>query len=214
MTPTALPLPASVASAQERTDRAEEIKRAWRVGQHPDAAVALRENPDLAGDRAVALDLAYEEFCAREEAGEVLDSAAFCARFSFGASLRRLLTLHRFLDDHPDALGGAPPSWPAPGEEVGDFLVLRELGRGSFSRVYLAVETTAGDRPVALKVSAVGSREAATLGPLSHPHLIPVLSSRPVGPWTVVAMPFAGTATLEDALSAVRTPGRPAAPRS
>lgn len=210
MTPTAQLPRASIASAQERTDRAEAIKHAWRDGRRPDAAVALRADPDLAGDRAVALDLAYEEFCVREEAGEVLDSATFCARFSFGASLRRLLTLHRFLDDHPDALGSAPASWPAAGEEVGDFLVLRELGRGSFSRVYLAIETTAGDRPVALKVSAAGSREAETLGPLSHPHLIPVLSSRPVGSWTVVAMPFAGTATLEDVLSAVWTPDRPA----
>ena len=97
---------------------------------------------------------------------------------------------------------------------MGDFLVLRELGRGSFSRVYLAVETTAGDRPVALKVSAAGSREAETLGPLSHPHLIPVLSSRSAGAWTLVAMPFAGTATLEDVVSTVWTPDRTAPPLS
>jgi eukaryotic-like serine/threonine-protein kinase len=194
--------PSVAESARQRADRAEAIKQAWRAGGRPDAAAALQENPDIAGDRAVALDLAYEEFCTREEAGEVLDSVAFCARFSFGASLRRLLNVHRFLDDHPDALGSVPVSWPAAGETVGDFLLLRELGRGSFSRVYLAAETTTGYRPVALKVSAAGSREAETLGPLSHPHLIPVLSSRPVGAWTVVAMPFTGTATLEDALSA------------
>jgi serine/threonine protein kinase len=202
---------ASVESARQRADRAEAIKQAWRVGRPADAAVALRENPDIAGDRAVALDLAYEEFCVRWEAGEILDSAAFCARFSFGASLRRLLTLHRFLDDHPEALGGSPTKWPAAGAPVGDFLIVRELGRGSFARVYLAIETTAGDRPVALKVSSAGSREADTLGPLSHPHLIPVLSSRPVGAWSVVAMPFAGTATLEDVLSTVWFPERAAA---
>src|SRR5688572_17020393 len=212
MTTTALPR-VSAESARQRTDRAEAIKQAWRFGQRPDAAVALKEDPDLAGDRAVAIDLAYEEFCVREEAGEVLDSSAFCARFSFGASLRRLLTLHQFLDEHPEALDAVPTTWPAAGEVVGDFLVLRELGRGSFSRVYLAVETTAGDRPVAIKVSAAGSREADTLGPLSHPHLIPVLSSRPAGAWTVVAMPFAGTATVEDVLSAVWAPDR-AGPRS
>lgn len=207
MTTTASPLHASVTSARQRTDRAEAIKRAWQTGRRPDAAAALAENPDLAADRAVALDLAYEEFCVREEAGEAPEAAAFCARFPFGASLQKLLALHQFLDDHPDALGGVPATWPGAGEAVGDFLVLRELGRGSFSRVYLAVETTAGERPVALKVSAAGCREADTLGPLSHPHLVPVLSARPVGSWTVVAMPFAGTATLEDVLSAVRPPG-------
>jgi serine/threonine protein kinase len=194
------PAPPVAESARHRTDQAEAVKQAWRAGRRPDAATALKENPELAGDRAVALDLAYEEFCVREEAGEALDSVAFCSRFPFGASLRRLLTLHRFLDDHPDALG-VPANWPEAGEAVGDFLLLRELGSGSFSRVYLALETTTGGRPVALKVTAAGSREADTLGPLSHPHLIPVLSSRLVGDWTVVAMPFTGTATIEDVLS-------------
>ncbi len=45
------------------------------------------------------------------------------------------------------------------------------------------------------------SQEAATLGPLSHPHLTPVLSSHLLDEWNVVAMPFVGTATLEDVLS-------------
>ena len=44
--------------------------------------------------------------------------------------------------------------------------------------------------------------QAATLGPLSHPHLIPVLSSRAVENWNAVGMPFFGTATLDDVLSA------------
>nr|AAX07511.1 unknown [Gemmata sp. Wa1-1] len=111
-------------------------------------------------------------------------------------------------------LGGVPTNWPAAGEDVDDFFVLRELGRGSFSRVYLAIETTTGGRPVALKVSAAGSREADTLGPLSHPHLTPVLSSRSAGTWTVVAMPFVGTATLEDVLSAAWRSDRDVPPRS
>ncbi|QJW99416.1 serine/threonine-protein kinase [Frigoriglobus tundricola] len=213
---TGLPRPPRAAeSAIHRTARAEAIKKAWQANRRPDAAAALRENPDIAADRAIALDLAYEEFCTREEAGEALDPAAFCAHFSFGASLHRLLTVHQFLDEHPDALGGAVPTvWPTAGQAVGDFLVLRELGRGSFARAYLAVETTAGNRPVALKVSAAGSREADTLGPLSHPHLVPVLSSRAIGSWTVVAMPFAGTATLEDVVATVWPSDRTAPPRS
>ncbi|VTS00942.1 serine threonine protein kinase : Putative uncharacterized protein OS=Gemmata sp. Wa1-1 PE=3 SV=1: Pkinase [Gemmata massiliana] len=189
-------------SAQFRTARAEGIKEAWLVTGCPDAVAALEDNPDLAADRAVAMDLAYEEFCTREEAGETVDASAFCARFPFGASLRRLLAVHRFIDDHPDVLGGSVPQhWPEIGSDVGDFYVLRELGRGSFARVYLAAETTAGGRPVALKVSVASSQEADKLGPLSHPHLTPVLSSRLVDEWNVVAMPFVGTATLEDVLS-------------
>ncbi len=199
MMPTA---PFPVESARQRAARAEAVKCDWRAGAAPNAAAAFREHPELAADRAVAIELAYEEFCTREEAGERLDSIAFCARFSFGTSLRRLINVHRFLDFHPDALTTAPTSWPAPGETVADFLIVRELGRGGFSRVFLALEHSAGNRPVALKVSAANSREASTLGPLTHPHLTAVYSSRTVEPWNVVAMPFSGTATLEDALSA------------
>jgi len=212
---TELARPRAAESAVHRTERAEAIKKVWQANRRPDAAAALRENPDIAADRAIALDLAYEEFCTREEAGEALDPAEFCAHFQFGASLHRLLTVHQFLDEHPDALGGSIPTvWPTAGQAVGDFLVLRELGRGSFARAYLAVETTAGNRPVALKVTAAGSREADTLGPLAHPHLVPVLSSRAVGAWTVVAMPFAGTATLEDVVATVWPGDRTEPPRS
>src|SRR5579883_3294315 len=107
--------------------QSEAIKEAWRTGQQKiDAAAALRANPEIAADRGLALDLAYEEFCAREEVGEHLDSAVFCAQFSFGDSLRRLLTLHRFLDEHPGFLGGSSTSetekpWPAVGDLVADF---------------------------------------------------------------------------------------------
>ncbi|OWK40232.1 protein kinase domain-containing protein [Fimbriiglobus ruber] len=189
--------------AAERARRADAIKEAWHAGQKADARAALDANPDLLDDRAIAIDLAYEEFCTREEAGEEIEPGAFCARFPYRSSIRRLISVHRFLDDHPDALDGAavPASWPAVGELVGDFQVGRELGRGGFSRVYLGLETTAGRRPVALKVSGPrASLDAETLGPLSHPHLISVLSAPRVGDRQLFAMPFVGTATLEDVL--------------
>ncbi len=195
-------------SARQRNARAENIKEAWRTGHAPDAAAALLTNPELAADRAIALDLAYEEYCTREEAGEALDSEQFCAKFPFYTSLRRLLNVHHFLGDHPDVLNDVPATWPVLGEAIGDFIVVRELGRGGFSRVYLGVETTTGGRPVALKFTCAGSREAKTLGPLSHPHLITVLSSPRIESWKVVAMPFVGTATLEDVLASAWALGR------
>lgn len=201
-------------SARQRTARAESIKEAWRTGQIPDAAAALLIDPDLAADRPLALDLAYEEFCTREEAGESPDPEEFCARFPFCTSLRRLLNIHQFLGDHPDVLSDVPPKWPALGDAVGDFIVMRELGRGGFSRVYLGAEITTGSRPVALKITSAGTHEAKTLGPLSHPYLIPVLSSPTIELWKVVAMPFVGTATLEDVISHAWASGQSKASRS
>src|SRR5262245_34182146 len=56
-----------------------------------------------------------------------------------------------------------------PGQRVNtDFVILRQLGRGSFARVYLAQQVSL-DRQVALKVSDSPTRgEATTLAGLEH----------------------------------------------
>jgi serine/threonine protein kinase len=200
---------ASLHTTTDRRARAESLKTAWRGGETPNAEAAFLADPDLAHDDAIAVELAYEEYCLREERGESVDTEAYSQRFSFASSIRRLIAVHGFLEAHPDLFGHSPRHWPKLGGLVGDSVVLRELGRGGFSRVYLALETTAGDRPVALKLSARGSTEAATLGPLSHPHLLPVLSSRTVDEWNVVTMPFAGTATLQSLVTSMQTQGTP-----
>jgi serine/threonine protein kinase len=155
------------------------------------------------------LERAYEEYARRREAGEAVDAEAFCDGYpDVRASLFRMVRMHQELSQ----LAGRqalPPCWPAAGERVGDFTLLRELGRGAFARVFLAREASAGDRPVVVKLSPQGDAEARTLGPLSHPNVVPVLSCRP-DPETglvVVCMPFLGTATLEDVLDHLFRPG-------
>ncbi len=202
-----------VESAKKRNEKADGIKKAWREGQAPDALAALANDPDLAADRQLAVDLAYEEYCTRQEAGEQVDPELFCSRFPFRHSLLQLLNLHHFLDEHPDILNRVPTHWPAPGDTVGDFLLIRELGRGGYARVYLCEELTTGGRPVVVKLSSTETREAKTLGPLSHPHLIPVLSSPTIGGWNAVAMPFVGSATLENVIAVAWGPGQARHPR-
>src|ERR1700722_9215253 len=116
-----------VESAKMRNEKADGIKKAWREGQAPDALAALTNDPDLAADRQLAVDLAYEEYCTRQEAGEQLDPELFCSRFPFRHSLLQLLNLHHFLGEHPDVLNRIPSHWPAPGETVGDFLIIRAI---------------------------------------------------------------------------------------
>jgi serine/threonine protein kinase/tetratricopeptide (TPR) repeat protein len=100
------------------------------------------------------------------------------------------------------------------GDRIGGYVVMRELGRGSFSRVFLAKQPELGDRLVVLKVSTRPSAEPQLMGKASHAHIIEVLENitRPGVPGgddqeeglLVLSMPFLGGATLDTVLPAIR----------
>src|SRR5690606_24491460 len=92
-------------------------------------------------------------------------------------SLLRLIELHRYLESQIPLLGDmAPVEWPKVGESLLGFYLQEELGKGAFSRVFVACEPSLANRRVVVKVSQRGSDEAHTLGGLQHPHIIPVYS--------------------------------------
>lgn len=182
-----------------RWTRAEAAKAGWLHGVPPDAQAVLRSDPELRADKEIVLDLAYEQYCLQAAAGQMVSATEFAEQFpTYRQSLLRLLAVHSFLQAHPSALKRPDVQWPAPGDALAEFTIVRQLGRGGFAHVYLARETTAGNRAVVLKVSADGLGEADKLGPLSHPHVMRVLNARQIGPLAVLTMPFLGTATLED----------------
>jgi serine/threonine protein kinase len=204
--------------ALPRTDSipvcADDIKSRWRRGESPDTAAILREYPSLARHKSVVVDLAYEEYCLREEAGEAPDAERFCERFgAFRGSLRKVLDAHRLLADHPELLG-PPVEWPTAGATVEGLELIRELGRGAFGRAYLAFDPET-NRPCVLKLAAGRSAEARVVGPLDHPNVTDVYWSRPVGGLTAVCMPLVGVTTLEDVRDAAfPTSGAAAPPRA
>lgn len=189
-----------------RWTRAEAAKEGWLHGLPPDALAVLRSDPELRADKEIVLDLAYEQYCLQIAAGQVVSATEFADQFpTYRQSLLRLLAVHSFIQAHPSALKRPDVKWPAPGDTLAEFTIVRQLGRGGFAHVYLARETTAGNRAVVLKVSADGLGEADKLGPLSHPHVMRVLNARQIGPLAVLIMPFLGTATLEDVAAAKPT---------
>ena len=70
---------------------------------------------------------------------------------------------------------GVKPAPLAVGDVLGDYRILRELGEGSYARVYLANQISLG-RMVALKVSVYHGQEAKNLARLEHYGIVQVYS--------------------------------------
>lgn len=187
----------------------------WRAGARPDTAAVLAKHPELRQQPSVILDLAYEEYCLRQEAGERISIESFCNRFpSCRRSLGKLLAVHTLSDD--DSILAASMvldeiKWPELNSDFLGFQLLRELGRGAFARVYLAKEPALGNRYVVVKVARYGATEAEMLGRLAHRNIVPVhsVSEDPQTHMTAVCMPYLGSATLLDILDVGFAADRP-----
>ena len=189
-----------------RSQIASDVKRRCARGDPLDAQAFLDLHPEFKTWKSIVLDLAYEEFCQRLEAGESVDPDVYCRRFpTFEKSLRRLIAVHEFLEENSHWLPTSKVDWPKPGNVFEGFSILAELGRGAFARVFLARETALGNRLVAIKVSSDGAAEADTLGRLRHPNIVPVFSVRQheQSGLTVVCEPYLGSTTLYDVLDKV-----------
>ena len=102
---------------------------------------------------------------------------------------------------------GAEPECVSPAATAfGRFQIVRELGRGGFGVVFLAVDPKLG-RPVALKVPHPGVlidsearrrfvREARALASLDHPNIVPLYEAGEVGPVCYLASAYCEGSTL------------------
>jgi tetratricopeptide (TPR) repeat protein len=165
----------------------------WRGSAHSQAALGN----DV--DKKELIDQAYDEYCRLRERGENPDPDAFCRGFPYQKSLRVLLEVDRHFHEHPSLLDKETTAdWPAPGDRLLGFVIVRELGRGAFARVYLATEPALGNRRVAVKIALHGAAEAETLGRLAHPNIVSVHSVQKdeATGLTAVCMPYLGGSNL------------------
>ena len=155
-------------SASIRRTVASAVIARWRDGESVDAAVVLREHPELRDVESIVLDLAYEEYCIRTERGEDLAPSQFCRGFGdHQDALLRQIELHHLIEERPDLIGKS--EWPESDSEFLGYSLVSEIGRGTFSRVFEAREIAIGHRPVVLKVARDSTNEAHTLGPTASP---------------------------------------------
>src|SRR5262249_50191819 len=123
-----------------------------------------------------------DEFLAQLERGELPDPEEYAARFPQAAGhIRGALAALRVAGE---SLGLAPPPSPAAPGTLGDFQIVREVGRGGMGVVYEAEQLTLRRR-VALKVLPFAAvmdprhlqrfqSEALAAAGLDHPHLVKV----------------------------------------
>jgi serine/threonine protein kinase len=180
--------------------KVDSVIEEWRAGAIPDARELILKIPELREHRAASIDLAYEEYCLRKEAGQDIDTKEFCRKFpTIQHSLTRMLDVHRCLQSFAFQLPTDDATdWPQLDEQWLDWKLIDIIGRGSFSRVYLAEEPALGNRQVVVKCSHAGPKEAFILGRLAHENIVPVHSIRlDAGRGlTAICMPLLGRVTL------------------
>ena len=170
---------------------ADQMAQAWRRGDRPGAEAYLDRHPELQKRSSAVLDLIYEEICLRHECREPIDPAALSKRFpAWAAHIGMLVDCVHTLE--------TGPAFPKVGEIFGDFQLVAELGRGAQGRVFLALQTSLGERPVVLKVAPRVGQEHLSLARLQHTHIVPLLSvlDEPERHLRVLCMPYYGGLTL------------------
>jgi serine/threonine-protein kinase len=145
-----------------------------------------------AGSRPADLDALVDELTERLQAGEAVDLEALARDHPEQADqLRRLLPALHLLADmahsappRPEHAAADGPAAVAVSGLLGDFLLIREVGRGGMGVVYEAEQVSLGRR-VALKVLPFAGaldprqlqrfrREAQAAAQLHHTHIVPV----------------------------------------
>lgn len=97
-----------------------------------------------------------------------------------------------------EQLKKAVDSMPICGQRLFGFDLIKELGEGSFAKVFLAHQTELADRPVALKVSPSLQEEPRTLARLQHTNIVPIYSVHQTNGLQAVCMPYLGSLTLSN----------------
>jgi serine/threonine protein kinase len=181
---------------------AEDMRRRWDRGERPRAEDYLDSHPELWEHPEAAAELIYEEICLRQDAGEPAATGEVLRRFpQWAAQLRVMLDCHLAL-----TTGRGPSMFPSPGDALGEFLLVAEIGRGSQGRVYLATQPALADRPVVLKLTPLTGAEHLALGRLQHTHIVPLYSLEefPERRLRGLCLPYFGGTTLAALLAALR----------
>jgi serine/threonine protein kinase len=191
-----------------------DLRRRIERGETPGVAGYLDAFPQLQHADSRMVSLIYEEYCLREERGDAPDPDSFCDRYpDWRDSVASQLRYHRLLSETP---GFSTPKidFPEPGDHFEEFVLRAQIGKGGYSRVFVANDLSLGGKRVVLKVSVDRGQEAEAQGALDHPHIVPVnaVVYPPEPGLRGLSMPFRPGSPLDDVIRRIRQGG--ARPRS
>lgn len=185
--------------------------------QHADPAGSLT-GTFAAGDRD-AFDELAEEFTARCRRGEAPSISEYEARYpAHAARIRALLPTVAMMEQlkRDSRPAEANPPSPLPPEQLGEFRLVREIGRGAMGVVYAAVQESLG-RTVALKVihqvqldvkrRQRFEREARAIARLHHTNIVPIYGVGEHEGLPYYAMQYIQGVGLDQLLAAWRNEG-------
>ncbi|MEQ8790814.1 MAG: protein kinase [Pirellulaceae bacterium] len=199
---------ASAESARQATSFVSELINNLGDSEAFDAHRVLDEHPELQRFKSAVLNLALEQYCRATEAGERLDPSEFARTFpEYHHSLRCLLEVQDALQPALEAEEKQELSVSV-GDEFLGFKLHELLGRGAFSRVFLATQTNFRDRVVVVKICRHGEHEVQALATLQHESIVTVHSVErdPTTNLTAICMPFLSRTTLQDVMDQIHGP--------
>lgn len=184
-----------VAGPNPRIDEfADEMVSRWRRGERPMVEEFLARDAELAERPEAVFELLAEELVLRSEHDMPTTAEELGERFpQWKAQVAALIDCHRELAPHL-----LPIVFPEVGDDLGEFHLTAELGRGAHGRVYLAAQQALADRPVVLKMGPWSGGEHLSLARLQHTHIVPLYSVHefPDRGLRGLCMPYFGGATL------------------
>lgn len=181
-----------------------EMDRSFRNGISLALEDYRAEYPELFVSPKLLAPLAFEEYRLRLMSAEPVDSGVFARKYNVDTSQWPKSAANSQKTAETELDSGVRIRL-SPGELLLDFQIVGELGRGTFSRVYLARQTSLSGRLVVLKISSVRLREAERLARLQHTNIVPIYSVHEYQQHSVLCMPWFGSATLKDVIETLRS---------
>ncbi|NND96343.1 MAG: protein kinase [Pirellulaceae bacterium] len=178
---------------------------------------------DLLTQSTSAAQIAFEDYRLRDYHGHALP----VSRWSDLPGVKNELWFQRLTREstaRSRATHVAPPAEPLDPNHGSDaairvaieatgFRIMQEIGRGAFSRVYLATQNELADRFVVLKVVSEAIAESQNMAMLQHTNIVPIYSFDQIHSKSVICMPYAGSVTLKDFMTTTGERSRGSLPR-